>query len=49
MIKPEAEPLSASQQEYRLACRGCLPTCPHYQVCDGKPWRMEAEVVRATN
>ncbi|WP_157209917.1 hypothetical protein [Marinimicrobium agarilyticum] len=23
----------------RLPCRGCLPTCKNYPVCDGKPWR----------
>lgn len=24
---------------HRLPCRGCLPTCKNYPVCDGKPWR----------
>jgi hypothetical protein len=26
----------------RLPCRGCQPGCPSYEICDGKPWRLEA-------
>lgn len=36
------------QSGERLPCRGCQLTCPHYQACDSKPWRMAAEVVAAS-
>jgi len=25
----------------RLPCRGCMPDCPNYATCDGKPWRAD--------
>ncbi|WP_210426309.1 hypothetical protein [Marinobacter confluentis] len=31
--RPQAAP--------RLPCRGCLPDCPNYATCDGKPWRAD--------
>ena len=41
----ETHVLQLKQQNERLPCRGCPVTCPHYELCDGKPWRMIAEVV----
>jgi hypothetical protein len=41
----ETQDLPPVQQGERLPCRGCPATCPHYEVCDGKPWRLPAEVV----
>lgn len=38
--------LSPALQEHRLPCRGCSIACPHYQACEGKPWRMDAEIVK---
>jgi hypothetical protein len=28
----------------RLPCRGCQPGCSSYATCDGKPWRLEAQL-----
>lgn len=39
----------AVSQDDRLPCRGCPATCPHYEMCDGKPWRMAAEVVTSAH
>ena len=25
----------------RMPCRGCTPDCQNYDVCDGKPWRVD--------
>ena len=41
----ETQNLQPAQQDERLPCRGCQSSCPHNQECDGKPWRMVAEVV----
>ncbi len=38
--------LSPRPQEYPLPCRGCSSSCPHYHSCEGKPWRMDAEIVK---
>ncbi|EGG93460.1 hypothetical protein IMCC1989_1184 [gamma proteobacterium IMCC1989] len=34
---------STSTEHPRPPCRGCLPDCPNYAHCDGKPWRVSAE------
>jgi hypothetical protein len=44
MTETKNEDLQA-QQDDRLPCRGCPATCPYYRACDGKPWRMAADVV----
>ncbi len=41
----ETQNVSPAQQEERLPCRGCQPNCPHYEGCNGKPWRMDAGIV----
>ncbi|CAN0584001.1 unnamed protein product [Ectocarpus sp. 12 AP-2014] len=33
------KPSQESSDSHRLPCRGCLPDCPNYASCDGKPWR----------
>jgi hypothetical protein len=43
----DTQDLRPAQSGERLPCRGCQVTCPHYQACDGKPWRMAAEAVAA--
>jgi len=45
MTEPNTQDLPPAQQDERLPCRGCQSNCPHYRACDGKPWRMVAEVV----
>ena len=45
MIGTKAQDLQPTHQDERLPCRGCLATCPYYQLCDGKPWRMTSEVI----
>ncbi len=44
----DTQDLRPTQSGERLPCRGCQLTCPHYQACEGKPWRMAAEVVAAS-
>jgi uncharacterized Zn-binding protein involved in type VI secretion len=45
MTDAKTQTLPHAQQGDRLPCRGCPVTCPHYLGCDGKPWRMVADVV----
>ena len=35
-----------SEGTERLPCRGCTADCPNYSTCEGKPWRVPAEVQR---
>lgn len=45
MTDTKLQNLQAVQPDERLPCRGCPVSCPHYSVCEGRPWRMTAEVV----
>jgi hypothetical protein len=45
MTDTKTKDSQSAQQGDRLPCRGCPASCPHYEDCDGKPWRMDAEVV----
>ena len=29
----------------RLPCRGCLPTCKNYDICEGVLWRLPMKKV----
>jgi len=49
MADAKTQDSHAVSQDDRLPCRGCPTTCPHYEACDGKPWRMAAEVVTAAH
>lgn len=46
MTQFNAQHSQSAQQEDRLPCRGCQATCAHRYSCDGKPWRMERDVVK---
>ncbi len=45
MTDTKTQDLQLAQPDERLPCRGCQASCPHYSACEGKPWRMIAEVV----
>ena len=30
----------AAKQHPRLPCRGCLPDCRNYAICEGARWRI---------
>jgi len=41
MQKSQSHGQNSVVKEYpRLPCRGCLPSCKNYSLCDGKLWRM---------
>lgn len=37
------KPTTAEITSPRLPCRGCQPGCSSYTICEGKPWRLEAQ------
>ena len=30
----------------RLPCRGCTRQCKNYDKCNGKPWRLDSDLIK---
>ncbi len=33
--------MNSEQKTHRLPCRGCMPNCKNYTICNGYPWRID--------